>query len=151
MILKNYKTIFVCYYKSPSWGNNVCTRMILFRFKNFSLAAPYHCQDSTHISQHSALSRWHQIRYPPLDAKTATVLQWLCPSSGNSEYNKTHRLGNCICFRPQVRRGGRHTLLGPLDRVNLNHWILSLLTWGRKQVQFLKRCVFLYLEFPDDE
>jgi hypothetical protein len=33
---------------------------------------------------------------------------------------KTRRLGNWICFRPQVR--GAPTLLGPLERANLNHW-----------------------------
>jgi hypothetical protein len=37
------------------------------------------------------------------------------------------------------------TLLGLLGRANLNHWIV-VLTWGRKQIQFLKR-VLLFLEY----
>jgi hypothetical protein len=48
---------------------------------------------------------------------------------------------------------GRETpaLLGPLERANLNHWTngtqqsrcLPPLTWGQKQIQFLKYCVAL--------
>jgi hypothetical protein len=43
----------------------------------------------------------------------------LCPSPvilGNRK-----RFGNWMCFRPQVRRE-TPTLLGPLERANLNHW-----------------------------
>jgi hypothetical protein len=32
---------------------------------------------------------------------------------------KTQRLGNWICFRPQVRGGETPSLLGPLERTNL--------------------------------
>jgi hypothetical protein len=34
------------------------------------------------------------------------------------------------------------TQLGPLERANLNQW-----TWGRKQIQFPKWCVFKCLEY----
>jgi hypothetical protein len=51
----------------------------------------------------------------------------LCPSSGfflnNNE--KTQRFGNWICFRTQVK-GETPTLLGPLERANLNHLNPSL-------------------------
>jgi hypothetical protein len=65
--------------------------------------------------------------------KSEFLVSGLCPSSGilnTRAYDKTQRFGNWICFRPQVRRGG-DTLLGPLEGVNINHWI-----------QFPKRCVF---------
>jgi hypothetical protein len=39
-----------------------------------------------------------------------------------SKYNKTQRFGNWICFRPQVRGLKTTTLLGPLERANLNQW-----------------------------
>jgi hypothetical protein len=42
-----------------------------------------------------------------------------------------------MCFRLQVRRE-TPTLLGPLQRAKLNHW---------KQIQFLKRRVFQFLEY----
>jgi hypothetical protein len=32
------------------------------------------------------------------------------------------RFGNWICFRPKVREQAP-TLLGPLERDNLNHWV----------------------------
>jgi hypothetical protein len=36
---------------------------------------------------------------------------------------KTRRFGNWFCFRPQVKVGEKTpTQLGPLERVNLNHW-----------------------------
>jgi hypothetical protein len=37
----------------------------------------------------------------------------------NSKYKKTQRLGNWICFCPQV--SGEDTYSGPLERANLNH------------------------------
>jgi hypothetical protein len=46
----------------------------------------------------------------------------LFPSSGILGTRKTQRFGNWICFRPQVRGEETPTLLGPLDRANLNHW-----------------------------
>jgi hypothetical protein len=55
------------------------------------------------------------------------------------------RFGNWICFRPQVKGGKKTpTLLGPLERANLNHWVGVFFppsTWGRKQIQFLKHRV----------
>jgi hypothetical protein len=60
---------------------------------------------------------------------------------------KTHRLGNWICFSPQVR-GESSTMLVPLESANLNHTtrtqqrsLPTPLTWGRKQIQFPKHCV----------
>jgi hypothetical protein len=45
----------------------------------------------------------------------------LCPSSGILKNTKhTHRFGNWICFRPQVRAWETPTLLGPIERVILN-------------------------------
>jgi hypothetical protein len=43
----------------------------------------------------------------------------------NSKHKETQRLGNWICFRPQVRGGETPTLLGPSDRANLNHWTMD--------------------------
>jgi hypothetical protein len=38
-------------------------------------------------------------------------------------FQKTRRFGNWICFCPQVKVGEKTpTQLGPLERVNLNHW-----------------------------
>ena len=37
----------------------------------------------------------------------------------------TRRFGNWSCFRPQVK-GETPTLLRPLDRANLNHWVLMI-------------------------
>jgi hypothetical protein len=37
------------------------------------------------------------------------------------EHLRTQRFGNRICFRPQVRGWETPTLLGPLERANLNH------------------------------
>jgi hypothetical protein len=45
----------------------------------------------------------------------------LCPFSGILDTRK-HKVSETGCFRLQVR-GGRHTLLGPFERANLNHWI----------------------------
>jgi hypothetical protein len=73
-------------------------------------------------------------------------------SSGILNNDKTQHFGNCTCLRFQVR-GRRHILLGPLERAN--QWlkldlskgpnrvgVSHLLTWWRKQIQFLKRYVF---------
>jgi hypothetical protein len=49
----------------------------------------------------------------------------LCLSSGIIKARK-QRFGNWICFRPQVR-GETLSLLGPLERANLNHWTSD---WG---------------------
>jgi hypothetical protein len=69
----------------------------------------------------------------------------------------TQRVGNWICFRPQVKGWEIHTLLGPSirkwlrvalsngpNRVGISHPF----TWGRKQIQFPTRCVpsVLFLE-----
>jgi hypothetical protein len=48
----------------------------------------------------------------------------LGPSPRILKTKKTQRFGDRICFRPQVR-GKTPTLLGPLERANLNHWNLS--------------------------
>jgi hypothetical protein len=37
------------------------------------------------------------------------------------QYSKKQRLGNWICFRPQVK-GDTPILLGPLERANLYQW-----------------------------
>jgi hypothetical protein len=37
-------------------------------------------------------------------------------------FERTQNFGQWICFRPQVREGETPTLLGPLERDNLNHW-----------------------------
>jgi hypothetical protein len=50
----------------------------------------------------------------------------LCPLPGILDDQKTEPFGSWICFRLQVK-GGRHLLLGPLERVNLNHWVLLFL------------------------
>jgi hypothetical protein len=76
---------------------------------------------------------------------------WTLPIVRNCKYKKTQHFGNWICFRPQTR-GDTPTLLGPLERElqSLNDQTqvsLHPFIWGRKQIQFLKRCVFLYLEF----
>jgi hypothetical protein len=59
------------------------------------------------------------------------------------------RFGNWICFRPQVRE--RPILLGPsITGLALSkgpNRIGFSLTWGRKQIQFPKRRVFLSLLF----
>jgi hypothetical protein len=69
-------------------------------------------------------------------------------------YSKNYRaqsFGNWIYFRPQVK-GETPSLLGPLERANCqwfrlafskgpNRERVSLLTRGRKQIQFPKRCV----------
>jgi hypothetical protein len=50
----------------------------------------------------------------------------ICPSSSIlQKARKTHRFGKWICFRPQVM-GWQTTLLDPLHRDNLNHWMLTL-------------------------
>jgi hypothetical protein len=55
----------------------------------------------------------------------------LCPSSGILETRK-QRFGNWICFRPEVK-GETPTLLGPLERANLSHWITDLNHWTSNQ------------------
>jgi hypothetical protein len=61
-------------------------------------------------------------------------------------FQKTRRFGNWICIRPQVKVGEKTpTLLGPLERANLNTWVGAdspTFTWGRKQIQFPNRRVF---------
>jgi hypothetical protein len=42
----------------------------------------------------------------------------------NSRSQKTLHFGNWICFYPQVW-GKIPTLLGPLERANLNHWMMD--------------------------
>jgi hypothetical protein len=37
-------------------------------------------------------------------------------------HNRTHRFGNWICFRPQMRWWETSTLLGSLERVDLHPW-----------------------------
>jgi hypothetical protein len=64
----------------------------------------------------------------------------LCPSPG------LQRFGNWICSRPQVREGGEeetHTLLGPLARAKLNHWI----TDNGNRSSF-RNVVFSYIQNP---
>jgi hypothetical protein len=38
---------------------------------------------------------------------------------------RIQRFGNWSCFRPKLR-GETPTLLGPVERVNLNHWSKTL-------------------------
>jgi hypothetical protein len=45
------------------------------------------------------------------------------------------RVGNRIGFHPQVKGGGEHLLLGPLERAKLNHWTL---------------CSIVLIRIPDD-
>jgi hypothetical protein len=45
----------------------------------------------------------------------------LYPSSGILKHYKTQRFGNWICLRLQVK-GETSTLLGPLERPNIDHW-----------------------------
>jgi hypothetical protein len=60
-----------------------------------------------------------------------------------------------LCPYSGERGGKTPTQLGPLERANLNHWtslalskwpnqvgVFSPVTWGQKQIQFLKRHVF---------
>jgi hypothetical protein len=63
----------------------------------------------------------------------------LCLSSGfflntKEKKNNVSETGSVSVFR----WGKTPTLLGPLERANLNHWT----NWGRKQIQFPKRCFF---------
>jgi hypothetical protein len=60
-----------------------------------------------------------------LDKCTSQLLGfWTLSIIWNYRYRKTQRFENWICFRPQVRRWGETpTLLGPLKRANLNHWV----------------------------
>jgi hypothetical protein len=44
---------------------------------------------------------------------------------------------------PSSGEGRTPTLLGPLERANLNHWV-SPLTLGRKQIQIPKRHVVIF-------
>jgi hypothetical protein len=44
----------------------------------------------------------------------------LCPLS---DIVKNMTFQNWVCFHPQVRGWEAPTLLGPLERANLNHWI----------------------------
>jgi hypothetical protein len=48
----------------------------------------------------------------------------LRPLSSITKNYKSQRFGNWIRFRPQMREGDICTLLGPLERANLNHWTL---------------------------
>jgi hypothetical protein len=54
-------------------------------------------------------------RYPEL------LLFGMCPSSCNQKNYKTQGFGNWISFRPNVKEETT-TLLGPLERANVNHW-----------------------------
>jgi hypothetical protein len=38
---------------------------------------------------------------------------------------RTHHVGNWICFSPLGKAMGDTFLLGPLQRPNLNHWTIS--------------------------
>jgi hypothetical protein len=54
--------------------------------------------------------------------RNALFFNKLCVKIMYSKKNhRTLRFGNWICFRPQVRRE-TPTLLGDLERANLNHW-----------------------------
>jgi hypothetical protein len=46
---------------------------------------------------------------------------WTLTIVRNSKYKEAQRFRNWIYFRPQVR-GETPTLLGPLEKANLNHW-----------------------------
>jgi hypothetical protein len=63
----------------------------------------------------------------------------LCPSSGFEITKRKHGVSE-IESVSVLRWTNTSTLLGPLERAILNHWSF---TWGRKQIQFPKRCVFL--------
>jgi hypothetical protein len=45
----------------------------------------------------------------------------LCPSSGYLNNHKAQRLGNWVCFRPQVQERGHLFYLSSSERANLNH------------------------------
>jgi hypothetical protein len=47
-------------------------------------------------------------------------------------HERTQRFGNWICFHPQMKGGETPTLLGPLERPNLNHWMTQKTTAFRK-------------------
>jgi hypothetical protein len=68
--------------------------------------------------------KWSEL----LDFWTLSIVRY-------SRNQKAQRFGNWICFHPQVG-GETPTLLGPLERANLNHCTqqsrcLTPLTWGR--------------------
>jgi hypothetical protein len=49
----------------------------------------------------------------------------LCPSSGILKKHYRTRLGNWICFHPQVSGLETPPLLCPLERANLSHWTMD--------------------------
>jgi hypothetical protein len=53
-------------------------------------------------------------------------------------FNKlnTRRFGDCICLRPQVKKGGEENpiLLGSLERANLNQWLRIALSKGPNRI-----------------
>jgi hypothetical protein len=68
----------------------------------------------------------------------------LCPSSDILKSRK-HSVSETrfVSILRWVGGGETRTLLGPLERSNLNHWLgVSTFTWRRKQIQFPKRCAF---------
>jgi hypothetical protein len=40
----------------------------------------------------------------------------------SKDHKRIQRFGNSVCFCPQVKGWEADTLLGPLERANLNHW-----------------------------
>jgi hypothetical protein len=68
---------------------------------------------------------------------------WILSIIQYSKNYGTQCFGNYICFCARVR-GETPILLGPLERDNLNHWsrvCVSSLTWGWKEIHFLRCCV----------
>jgi hypothetical protein len=48
-----------------------------------------------------------------------------CPPSGILNNKETERFGKLMFQSPSERRE-THTLLGPLERANVNHWVMFL-------------------------
>jgi hypothetical protein len=72
---------------------------------------------------------------------------WTLPIIRYSEGLKNTAFRKLDLFPPSGEGGKTPTLLGPLERVNFNHWTqqsecIPSPTWGRKQIQFPKRCIF---------
>jgi hypothetical protein len=82
----------------------------------------------------------------------ATLNCWvfgLCPFSGILTKLENTTFRKLDLFPSSGYGWETATLLGPLERANLNHWTQQSrcpppLTWGRKQIHFPKRCFSEY-------
>jgi hypothetical protein len=84
--------------------------------------------------------------YTEGDFSQKSWVSGLRPSCGILKKLRTHRFGNLISFRPHVR-GETPTQLRLALSKGPNSVGVSLLTWGREQIQFPKCCVFWFLEY----